>query len=634
MATRSAASKTLAVLAVVAALGAGAIAAWTARGDATRGFDTLPWQRAAESRLREAAAALHARVATLADLPRLAAAVSTDAQTVRDLTQDELAFRPRAGETIAIGQLPKRGAPVVLLAFPDQARAPEIYPLGPRAWITQRTAGSEGGLRLSEAVRVVPRARADELDGVVATSLGVNLDDLSKDLAAAGLSAEIVLGDRRLTLGAPTSVANVSTFDLPLAGSVGAGTALRLVLRAPAKPGEARYWGGAAALAAIALLLALRARRAALSISLPAKTPEIWAATPALPTAALRRTRRTTPAVTLGTSVRRIGRYEILQHIGTGGMADVFLAHCTGEAGFTKKIALKVLDPVLARQPRAVEHFLDEARLSSLLDHPNIVQILDLGRADDEYFIAMEHVDGADLARLIGVCHETKRPVPVAVVLAILRKICDGLYAAHTTQDADGTPLNLVHRDVKSGNVFVARNGVVKIGDFGIAMANHASRISRTDVGLVKGTPGYMAPEHRLGQTIDGRADLYGVGAIAYEMLAGIPVNLDLTVLALKGRDGWPHLAPLSRFRKDISPELEAVIFRALAYDVDDRFADCAALESVLEDLARRYPPIAGDKAIAQWIDKTLQAEAFGRPMAIDRTPMAPRSAGPANFEN
>jgi serine/threonine protein kinase len=313
--------------------------------------------------------------------------------------------------------------------------------------------------------------------------------------------------------------------------------------------------------------------------------------------------------VLVDAEARRIGRYEILEHIGTGGMAEVYLARCSGEAGFSKKIALKVLNAALSRQPQVVEHFMDEARLSSLLNHPNIVQILDLGRADDSYYIAMEHLDGADLARLIRIAHGDDRPVRVAVVLAILRKICDGLHAAHTARDDEGAPLSLVHRDVKSGNVFVARNGVVKIGDFGIAMANHSSRVSKTEFGLVKGTPGYMSPEHRLGLAIDGRADLYGVGAIAYELLSGLPVNLDLTVLALKGKEGWPHLAPLSRFRDDVSPELEALIFKALSYNVEDRFADCAVFEACLEGVARRYPPIAGDKGIAEWIEETLRAE-------------------------
>jgi hypothetical protein len=587
-------------LAVIAALGAGAVALWAVRGESTYGFDGASWQRVLEGHLRETAAALHARVATLADLPRLAAAVSTDAQTMRDLTQDELAFQPRRGEAIAIGQVPRTGEPVVLLAFPNPEAAPAIFPLGLTTHLRA------GHLVSSEAVKVIPRERAEELDGVVAASMETPLDDFSKDLADAGIKAALVLGGDSVPLGTATATPEARRFELSVVASPGAG--LHLILEAPVKKGDPWIWAGAAGLAALAAFLEIRARRSAIPITLPARAPVVWAATPPVGEPAVTWP-RTPPSVMVDAAARRIGRYEILEHIGTGGMAEVYLAQCSGEAGFTKKIALKVLNAALSRQPQVVEHFMDEARLSSLLNHPNIVQILDLGRADDSYYIAMEHLDGADLARLIGVAHATNRPVRVAVALAVLRKICDGLHAAHTARGEDGTPLDLVHRDVKSGNVFVARNGVVKIGDFGIAMAHHASRVSKTEFGLVKGTPGYMSPEHRLGMPIDGRADLYGVGAIAYELLSGVPVNLDLTVLALKGKEGWPHLAPLSQYRDDVSPELETLIFKALSYDVADRIADCAVFEACLEGVARRYPPVAGDKGIAEWIEETLRAE-------------------------
>jgi Protein kinase domain len=622
------------VLTALALAGAVALTVLGTRAG-TPGFDTATIQRAIEGRLRETAAALHARVATLAEIPRLAAAVSTDAQTVRDLTQDELAFRPGHGEAIAIGQLPKNGAPVILLAFPDQNRAPPLLPTGSLVRIVA------GHLVMSEAVKVVPRERAEELDGVVATSMTVEVDDFSRSLAVAGIAGRIVAGDQRLDLGSGRPGASDRLIDLPLDGADGA--RVHLVLSIPGGPSSRPYWLGALGFALVALFFAVRSRQSPSSIEVPPRTTDpatdVPAKAPTFASASLASrpspasSRSSAPhlpsppasvvspaspvsptlpmpsAQTPVTSGWKIGRYEIVQGLGSGGMAEVYLARSTGEAGFSKKIALKVLQPAFARQPLVVEHFLDEARLASQLDHPNIVQIIDLGRAGDEYFIAMEHVDGADLARLIEIAHRHDRPVPLNVVLAILRKICDGLHAAHTTRAADGAALGLVHRDVKCGNVFVARNGVVKIGDFGIAKASHASRISRTEIGMVKGTPGYMAPEQRLAQPLDGRADLYGVGAIAYELLAGVPVNLDFVVLAQKGTKGWPHLAPLVQFRSDVSPELEALVFRALAYDVADRFTDCSALELALEELAKKHPPIAGDKTIAQWIEATLAAE-------------------------
>jgi tRNA A-37 threonylcarbamoyl transferase component Bud32 len=578
------------VLAIMAVAGAAVIAGMGVRVK-TRAFDATVWGRAMEGRLDQTSAALHARVATLAELPRLAAAVSTDAETVRGLTQEELAFRPRRGESIAIGQLSRHGAPaVLLLAFPDQAQAPPLFPSG----LLIRIVGNR--LVMSESVKVAPLARADEFDGAVAASSEVDLDDLAKGLAGVGVSAAVTVNGQKLGVGGPDPVIAGRPIDLrlDLQGEGPATPEMHLILSAPAGGATAPYWLGAAGLTLFALLFAVRSRRAANgSARVPAPAPALETSPETLqaPPVALS---RPAPALSPAASGRKIGRYEIVQHIGAGGMADVYLARSTGEAGFSKKIALKTLQPAFARQPLVVEHFLDEARLASQLDHPNIVQIIDLGRADDEYFIAMEFVDGADLARLIEIAHRHDRLVPLAVALAILRRICDGLQAAHTARAADGAPLGLVHRDVKCGNVYVARNGVVKIGDFGIAKAHHESQVSRTEIGLVKGTPGYMAPEHRLGQPLDGRADLYGVGAIAYELLAGVPVNLDFVVLAQKGIEGWPHLPPLSRFRNDVSPELQAVVFRALAYGAADRFADCPRSNWPSRRSRNSTPPATG----------------------------------------
>lgn len=620
-------SRTAVVLALLAAL---VVAGLGARAT-LRAFDPTPWGRLLEGRLRETGAALHARVATLAELPTLAAAVATDARTVRDLTQDELAFRPRHGETVAIGQLPKGRPPVLLLLLPERAEAPPLaQAAGP---VVRIVAGTT--VVISEAIRVVPRERGGELEGVVAASQEVPLADLSRKLAVASIGARVTMGRQTLELGAMERAREPRTKRFKVAVDSPGDAPITLTLMPPPQTSGRPYWIGAGALFAAALLLAARRGRDWDDDRAAAQTPTVWTptgtlpiggaldgtpprlATPVAPTTAA----PTPPSVLIGATGRRIGRYNIIQHIGTGGMADVYLAHATGEAGFTKKIALKVLDRSFARQPELVEHFLDEARLASLLDHPNIVHVIDLGRADDEYFIAMEYIDGADLARLIEITSRRRVPIPLSVVVAILRKVCDGLHAAHTARAADGASLGLVHRDMKCGNVFVARNGVVKVGDFGIAMTNHASRVTRTQIGLVKGTPGYMAPEHRLGHPIDGRADMYGVGAIAYELLTGVLVNLDVTMLAHRGRVGWPHLAPLARCRADVPAELERVIFRCLSYDATDRFSDCAALELALEEIARRHPPVAGDKIIARWIETTLAMEF---PVGLAASPPAP----------
>jgi serine/threonine-protein kinase len=303
----------------------------------------------------------------------------------------------------------------------------------------------------------------------------------------------------------------------------------------------------------------------------------------------------------------RVGRYIVLKRLGSGGMADVYLARAEGEAGFERLVALKVMLDEFSRNPKFVSHFLDEARLAPRLVHPNIVAVTDLGQEGDSYIIAMEYVDGADLARLVQSVAARSAEIPAGVALAIVRRVCDGLHFAHTAVDSDGDPLHLVHRDVKSANVFVARNGSVKVGDFGIAKIAGASRTAKTEIGEVKGTAAYMAPEHRTGQDVDARADVYAVGAICYELLTGRTINLDLAMLAHLGREGWPHLAPPSSVRRDLPAELDAVVFRAMAFEREDRFPSCEALEQAVAEIADRHGLAAGDKVIARWIAAELE---------------------------
>jgi serine/threonine-protein kinase len=298
------------------------------------------------------------------------------------------------------------------------------------------------------------------------------------------------------------------------------------------------------------------------------------------------------------------GRYTLVRKLGTGGMAEVYLARVAGEAGFQRDVALKIMHPNLASMPEVVDHFLDEARLASRLSHPNIVQIYDLGRSGEDYYIAMEYIDGYDLDFLLDSGSARGAPIPVRVTLAIVRKVCDGLHAAHTAVTAEGAPLDLVHRDVKAENVLISRKGEVKVADFGIAKANQ--RVRQTQLGMVKGTAAYMAPEHRVGKPVDRRADVYGVGAILYELLTGTQINLDLENLAHLGKEGWPHLTPPSQVRGDLPQEIDALVFKALAFDREDRYPTCAAMEDALEQFAVRHALEVGDKIVVAWIEKEI----------------------------
>ena len=641
---------------LVAALGVGGAAGLLAIGALASPPPStnvaLPIAAELDGRLREVAAGVHARVATLADLPRLAAAVSTDAATVRDLTQDELMFRPRPDETIVIGQIVKGQKPLVLLQLPASGFTPTIAAPGVRLEIF------EGKLYFAEVLRVQPRERADELSGALAIAWRVDTAALASHLDALGEGATLELGGRSLQLGGRAIPDGARTAMATLTGEAGLGA--KLVVEAPvaASPATVPLRLGALALALAGLIGAalLRPRKTseltapigsalgdlgegaiggqgegaikgaseasaghspAAAISPSVIGGETRAPDPATPLLAqssshsgLGSARTEIAASSASSGGASIGRYGLLRQLGAGGMAEVYLARATGEAGFEKLIALKVMLRELAQNPILVEHFLDEARLASSLTHPNIVQITDLGRAGDAYYIAMEFIDGADLAHLMEWAGQRKTQMPFRIALTVLRRICDGLHAAHSATGSDGKPLDIVHRDVKAANVFIARNGAVKVGDFGIAKATQARQVKKTEVGQVKGTPGYMAPEHRMGQTVDRRADIYGVGAIAYELLTGIEINLDFAMLAQLGREGWPHLAPPSQLRSELPPEIDAVVWKALAYDKADRYATCLEFEEALEAVANQHPPVTGDKAVAQWVEGELSARA------------------------
>jgi len=589
-----------------------------------------------DGRLRETVAGVHSRVATLAELPRLAAAVSTDAATVGDLTRDELAFRPRPGETITIGQVLRApgSKPVVLIRQPRDAdgEMPALDQIGARVVI------AAGKLAIAEVLRVTPHDRAGELTGVVAVVWPVDVTTLAQRLDEAGAAVRIELPVGQVVLGRSALAPGGQDRPLPLTSELARSARVNATLAL--EPGATALRPVGAAVALLSLLIGAglaRGKRAPHGAPALHDTPPppvgsssptqaatgsssgtlALAQTAVHPSSPTRAATATSPAGAVAmahTAVAldalspgaQVGRYTIVRPLGSGGMANVFLARATGEAGFEKLVALKVLNKTFATQKVVVEHFLDEARLAAQLTHPNIVQIADLGKACGEYFIAMEYVDGADLDRLLVGSRARGELVPLRVGLAILRKICDGLHAAHTSARGDGKPLDLVHRDVKSANVFVAKNGVVKVGDFGIAKANVERRVVRTEIGTVKGTAAYMAPEHRIGEVIDRRADLYAVGAIAYEILTGREVNLDLAVLADKGRQGWPHLASPSQVRPELPAALDDIVFRCLAYDRNERYADCAVLEEALERVAAETNSIAGEKIVAQWVESAL----------------------------
>ena len=283
----------------------------------------------------------------------------------------------------------------------------------------------------------------------------------------------------------------------------------------------------------------------------------------------------------------RFGKYTLLDRLAVGGMAEIFLARQAGMEGFEKTLVIKRILPRLTRAEGFVTMFLNEARLASQLTHPNIVQIHELGRIGDSYFIAMEYLFGRDMARIISKAAALGIPFPHVYALKIAASVCEGLYYAHQKADAWGNPLHIVHRDVTPENVFVSFDGMVKVLDFGIAKAR--GQVGQTQVGEIKGKLAYMSPEQCLGQPLDQRSDIFSVGVVLYEWLTGYRLFTgDSEVAVLKSITDGKIYGP-SYFKPDIPPEVEQVVMRALEKDREKRYPSAWEMQQALERVMGQF---------------------------------------------
>jgi serine/threonine protein kinase len=290
----------------------------------------------------------------------------------------------------------------------------------------------------------------------------------------------------------------------------------------------------------------------------------------------------------------------VLDELGLGGMATVHRAERHGIEGFRKQVALKRLLPQYAGDPAARRAFLEEAKLSSLLHHANIAQPFDCGIIDDTYFIAMELVPGPTLKQLMIQCANAAGPIPVPIAIEILCQLCEALEHAHTMTDENGTPLRMIHRDVSPSNVIVSASGVVKLIDFGIAKAATSSQ--RTRAGVVKGKYGYLAPEYIDGKKIDLRVDLFGLGVVAYEILAGrrlFPGSGYDTLKAIRDR---PIPRP-SRDNPHVTSDLDDIVLTALQRDPSARWQSARAMHVALCNASRQFGAGVSHRQIRDWTE-------------------------------
>ena len=278
----------------------------------------------------------------------------------------------------------------------------------------------------------------------------------------------------------------------------------------------------------------------------------------------------------------RLGPYRLVDKLASGGMATVHLAERLGAAGFARTVALKVVHPHLADQVEFTEMFLDEARLSARIDHPNVVRVDDFGNVDGRYFLAMEYVRGQPLAAILGALSERGRQMAPHLSVWIATQVAEGLHAAHEATDDRGLPLGLVHRDVSPQNVMVSYDGHVKVLDFGVAKAE--GRVQLTRNGSLKGKLAYMSPEQAWSRPVDRRADVFALGVVLWELLTGKRLfrrddDVETLLAVREARVRLPRSAGATT-----TPSLDAVVMAALERDVAKRPESALAFSQMLLD--------------------------------------------------
>jgi class 3 adenylate cyclase/tetratricopeptide (TPR) repeat protein len=282
----------------------------------------------------------------------------------------------------------------------------------------------------------------------------------------------------------------------------------------------------------------------------------------------------------------QFGRYQLLERIAAGGMAEVFLARSFGVEGFEKRLVIKRILPELAQNPRFVNMFVHEAKLSVCLNHPNIVQVFDLGKVGDDPYMAMELIQGRDLTQVLRVLRRNGERLPIPIAVTVAAAVARGLAYAHARTGSDGRPLHIVHRDVSPHNIMLSYEGDVKLVDFGIARLVGDAALAGGDAKRPGGGKfAYMSPEQAAGRAVDSRSDLFSLGVVLFEMLAGRRLfadgDPDEKLRAVINCD----IPDVRTFNPEVPAALRAVLARALAKDPADRYPDGALFEEDLRAL-------------------------------------------------
>jgi serine/threonine protein kinase len=296
----------------------------------------------------------------------------------------------------------------------------------------------------------------------------------------------------------------------------------------------------------------------------------------------------------------RAVRYRVLNKIAHGGMAEIFLALQTGVEGFQKPVVLKRILPGLAADPSFVGMLVDEAHIASTLNHSNLVQVLDLGKSGDQYFLVLEFVDGWSLEQVRRRAQKLRMKMPLPLALYVVGSLCRALAYVHTRK-RDGKPLGIVHRDVNAQNVLLSREGEVKLADFGIAKA--IGKREKSATGVIKGKFAYMSPEQSIGAELNAQSDLFSVGTLLYILTTGKKpfegaTDLDVLMQVRKARYEKPSVLV-----KDFNPDVERFIARAMRADLGRRWQSAEQMADRIDAILVKLGQPSGAAVLKRWLD-------------------------------
>lgn len=293
---------------------------------------------------------------------------------------------------------------------------------------------------------------------------------------------------------------------------------------------------------------------------------------------------------------RRLGPYEVVARVASGGAGHIFVARQEGSEGFARVVCLKTLMPERAVDPHYVSAFFEEARLAARLNHPNCIQIYDLGQINKVLYISMEFVIGETLAAIMSNAMRHRQPLSPQVAAAVTAAICDGLQHAHQLSDASGQPLQIVHRDVSPPNVMVTFEGIPKVLDFGIAKAITGED---TRTGIVKGKACYMSPEQITGRRVDHRSDIYAAGVILFECLTNERLYPETSPHDIARRMYKSKTPRVRELNPELPKELDEITARALAVDRAKRFSSAQEMSDALNAYLAQAGAAAGRTVLA-----------------------------------